>query len=115
VLPVPFGRTTSYVPGTKNGPREIIAASGQVELYDEELGREIADIGIHTLPGMESPFASTDDALPRGRFIAVRHRLHENERQFNTGQGASQGEGDGDSRCPSTLARLPWEERSAKL
>jgi agmatinase len=63
VLPVPFERTTSYVPGTKNGPREILSASSQVELYDEELGREVFDIGIHTLPGMESPFASTDEAF----------------------------------------------------
>jgi len=71
VLPVPFERTTSYVPGTKNGPREIIAASGQVELYDEELGREICDIGIHTLPAMESPFASTDDAFAEMRRVAA--------------------------------------------
>ena len=70
VLPVPFERTTSYVPGTKNGPREIIAASGQVELYDEELGREICDVGIHTLPAMESPFASTDDAFAEMRRVA---------------------------------------------
>jgi len=70
VLPVPFERTTSYVPGTKNGPREIIAASSQVELYDEELGREICDIGIHTLPGMESPFASTEEALAEMRRTA---------------------------------------------
>jgi agmatinase len=71
ILPVPFERTTSYVPGTKNGPREIIAASGQVELYDEELGREICDVGIHTLPAMESPFASTDDALAEMRGVAA--------------------------------------------
>ena len=71
ILPVPFERTTSYVPGTKNGPREIIAASGQVELYDEELGREICDVGIHTLPAMESPFASTDDALAEMRRVAA--------------------------------------------
>jgi len=70
VLPVPFERTTSYVPGTKNGPREILAASSQVELYDEELGREISDIGIHTLPGMESPFADTEDALAQMRRTA---------------------------------------------
>ncbi|MCX6552177.1 MAG: agmatinase [Acidobacteria bacterium] len=70
VLPVPFERTTSYVPGTKNGPREIIAASSQVELYDEELGREICDVGIHTLPGMESPFAETADALAEMRRVA---------------------------------------------
>jgi agmatinase len=71
VLPVPFERTTSYVPGTKSGPREIIAASSQVELYDEELGREICDAGIHTLPAMESPFASTDDALAEMRRVAA--------------------------------------------
>ena len=71
ILPVPFERTTSYVPGTKNGPREIIAASGQVELYDEELGREICDVGIHTLPAMESPFASADDALAEMRRVAA--------------------------------------------
>jgi agmatinase len=71
VLPVPFERTTSYVPGTKNGPREIIAASGQVELHDEELGREICDVGIHTLPAMESPFASTGDAFAEMRRVAA--------------------------------------------
>jgi len=71
ILPVPFERTTSYVAGTKNGPREIIAASGQVELYDEELGREICDVGIHTLPAMESPFASTDDAFSEMRRVAA--------------------------------------------
>ena len=53
MIPIPFERTTSFVSGTKNGPREIIAASSQVELYDEELGREIADVGIYTLPVME--------------------------------------------------------------
>jgi agmatinase len=71
VLPVPFERTTSYVPGTKNGPREIIAASGQVELYDEELGCEVCDAGIHTLPAMESPFASTDDAFAEMTRVAA--------------------------------------------
>jgi agmatinase len=70
VLPVPFERTTSYVPGTKNGPREILAASSQVELYDEELGLEIADVGIHTLPGMESPFADTAEAFAEMRRTA---------------------------------------------
>ena len=70
ILPIPFERTTSYVPGTKNGPREIIAASSQVELYDEELGREVCDIGIHTMPGMESPFAATEDALAEMRRVA---------------------------------------------
>ena len=36
VIVVPFGleRTVSYGGGTKNGPKEIIKASHQVELFD---------------------------------------------------------------------------------
>lgn len=71
VLPIPFERTTSYGPGTKNGPQEIIAASSQVELYDEELGREICDVGIHTLPHMELPFARTEEAFEEIRRTAA--------------------------------------------
>ena len=35
---IPFGleNTISYGSGTKNGPKEIIKASHQVELYDED-------------------------------------------------------------------------------
>ena len=42
VVIVPFGleKTVSYGVGTKNGPKEIIKASHQVELYDEELNCE---------------------------------------------------------------------------
>ena len=52
VIVVPFGleKTVSYGSGTKNGPREIIKASHQVELYDEELKCEpYKKIGIKTL------------------------------------------------------------------
>lgn len=70
VLPVPFERTTSYGAGTRNGPREILLASAQVELYDEELGLEICDVGIHTLPAMELPYASTEEALAEIRATA---------------------------------------------
>jgi agmatinase len=70
ILPVPFERTTSYGAGTKAGPGEIIAASRQVELYDEELGLEPYHVGIHTLPAMESPFPNTGDALDEMRRTA---------------------------------------------
>ncbi len=56
VIVVPFGleKTVSYGGGTKNGPREIIKASHQVELFDEELNKEpYKEIGIKTL----KPFA----------------------------------------------------------
>ena len=52
VVVVPFGleKTVSYGGGTKNAPKEIIKASHQVELYDEELHCEpYRKIGIKTL------------------------------------------------------------------
>ncbi len=52
VIIVPFGleKTVSYGRGTKNGPKEIIKASHQVELYDEEFNCEpFKKIGIKTL------------------------------------------------------------------
>ena len=52
VIVVPFGleKTVSYGGGTKNAPREIIKASHQVELFDEELNKEpYKEIGIKTL------------------------------------------------------------------
>ena len=63
ILPIPFERTTSYMPGTKNGPRDILLASTQMELYEEEIGVEVSDIGIHTLPEMELPFSATSEAF----------------------------------------------------
>ena len=49
---IPFGleKTVSYGSGTKNGPKEIIKASHQVELFDEELNCEPhKKIGIKTI------------------------------------------------------------------
>ncbi|MEX0879578.1 MAG: agmatinase [Thermoanaerobaculia bacterium] len=50
ILPVPYERTVSYGPGTRNGPGAILEASHYVELYDDELDEEVFRIGIHTLP-----------------------------------------------------------------
>ena len=52
VVVVPFGieKTVSYGSGTSKGPQEIIKASHQVELYDEDLRKEpYKKIGIKTL------------------------------------------------------------------
>jgi len=52
VVVVPFGleKTVSYGGGTKKGPQEIIKASHQVELFDEDLKKEThKNIGIKTL------------------------------------------------------------------
>ncbi len=40
VLPAPYEHTSSYILGSDDGPAAIIAASQQVELYDETLAAE---------------------------------------------------------------------------
>ncbi len=54
VLPVPFEKTVSYGTGTGEGPAAIIEASRYIELYDEDIGGETAQIGIHTLPAIDA-------------------------------------------------------------
>ena len=52
VVVIPFGleKTVSYGVGTSKGPAEIIKASHQVELFDEDLNKEpYKSIGIKTL------------------------------------------------------------------
>ena len=52
VVVIPFGleKTVSYGLGTSKGPKEIIRASHQVELFDEDLNKEpYKHIGIKTL------------------------------------------------------------------
>src|SRR5512137_1046352 len=50
LLPIPYESTTSYGAGTREGPAAILAASRQVELYDQEYDGEPAmGYGIHTL------------------------------------------------------------------
>src|SRR5882672_6444711 len=39
LIPVPWDATTSYRPGTHDGPRAILEASRQVDLFDIETGR----------------------------------------------------------------------------
>ena len=69
LLPVPFERTTSYVTGTRNAPREILLASGQVELWDEETGTDVWTRGIYTLPEMELPYNDVRVALDEVRRV----------------------------------------------
>lgn len=53
VLPIGYEGTVSYGQGTREGPRAIINASRQVELYDRELDEEVAlRVGVHTLPAL---------------------------------------------------------------
>ena len=52
ILPIPYESTTSYQAGTRDAPHEIIWASRNVELYDEDSRKETYRIGIHTLDEM---------------------------------------------------------------
>jgi agmatinase len=69
VLPVPFDRTTSYVSGTRNGPREILVASSHMELWDEETETDVHGVGIYTLPEMEFPFGDIDSCMQEIRRV----------------------------------------------
>src|SRR5437867_8661129 len=70
ILPIPLDRTTSYVSGTRTGPHEILVASSHLELWDEETGSDVHEIGICTLPEMELPFATMDEIVCEIRRIA---------------------------------------------
>jgi agmatinase len=71
ILPIPLDRTTSYVPGTRNGPHEILVASSHMELWDEETERDVSGIGICTLPEMELPFPTMDEVIREIRRVAA--------------------------------------------
>ncbi|GAH44844.1 unnamed protein product, partial [marine sediment metagenome] len=58
ILPVPYEATTTYGKGTKKGPRAIIDASRNMELYDEETDCEPYKVGIHTLKAFKKGFDS---------------------------------------------------------
>jgi agmatinase len=69
ILPIPLESTTSYVPGTRNGPREILVASSHMELWDEEMKTDVHGVGIFTLPEMELPFDDMADLMAEIRRV----------------------------------------------
>jgi N1-aminopropylagmatine ureohydrolase len=81
VWPVPYEGTVSYGRGTADGPRAIIEASRNMELYDEEINGSVYRLGIHTLPSLkaiEPPDAMMEQIergaealLDTGRFLVV--------------------------------------------
>lgn len=53
ILPVPYDGTVSYRTGSRDGPAAILSASANMELFDEDLKREPAEVGIATLLPVE--------------------------------------------------------------
>ena len=79
-MPIPYDSTVSFQVGTRNGPRAIIAASQQVELFDEEYSREFYQAGVATLepvaPEMAGPaqmqeaiFKAASQVVRKGKFL----------------------------------------------
>jgi agmatinase len=70
IVPVPYDLTSTYQPGSRLGPSAILEASANMELYDEELGKEIYLEGIHTLPPVD-----IDARGPKYMIHAVRKKI----------------------------------------
>lgn len=49
LIPAPYDGTTTYRAGTREGPRAILAASRELEFFDEETRTEVYRKGIFTL------------------------------------------------------------------
>ena len=62
LLPIPFEATTTYRPGTRDGPGAILRASRGLELYDEELDVEPYLLGLHTMDELELSRSSLEIA-----------------------------------------------------
>lgn len=69
ILPVPLEQTVTYRRGTKDGPRAIIEASKNLELYDEELNQDIYKVGIHTLDEIEPLLSDPGEMIDELRKI----------------------------------------------
>ncbi len=79
ILPIPYDATTSYSSGTAAGPDAIIAASQQVELFDEHLLSEFHQAGIHTLAPLscrgsleavhQEIYEAARDSVQKGKFL----------------------------------------------
>lgn len=50
IVGVPYDATSSFMPGSREGPLSIIQASRYLDPYDIELGCVPAEAGIHTIP-----------------------------------------------------------------
>ncbi|HRR40737.1 MAG TPA: arginase family protein, partial [Syntrophales bacterium] len=72
VVPVPYDLTTTYQSGSRRGPQAILEASGNMELYDEELGGETYRAGIHTLEPLE-----IEASGPEGMTASVQKKIAE--------------------------------------
>ena len=79
IIPAPLEYSVCYIKGTEHGPQAILAASSQMELYDEELNWCPLEVGVHTRPALDyrgmdhtAALKATGDAV---REVLVRGQL----------------------------------------
>ena len=88
VLPVPYDGTASYRKGARDGPAAILAASQQVEWFDEELQREPCRAGIATLAPLE-PGSAGPEIMHEKIYRAARRIVRDGK--FLLGLGGEHG------------------------
>lgn len=80
ILPVPFDLTTTYQHGTEEGPKALIEASRNMELYDIETDSSLYRVGIHTAKAIQATsseamrselFRRTTEYLKQGKFVVT--------------------------------------------
>lgn len=82
ILPIPYDSTSDWRSGSREGPMAIIDASQYLELYDQELDREIHLVGIHTLPELQPSMRGPEqtaqrvynvasDLVRKGKFVVM--------------------------------------------
>ena len=73
VIQAPYEGTLTYGKGASRGPRAIIDASMNMELFDDELNQDTYKFGIHTAP----PLAFSRDASPEDAINKVKGTVSE--------------------------------------
>lgn len=80
IIPCPYEHTTSYGKGTANGPKAILDASQEVELFDDELWTEPFKIGVHTADPVSIPKVEAGDSAPFQSVYEVVKPLVDNDK-----------------------------------
>ena len=84
IIPAPLEYSVCYLKGTEHGPQAILAASSQMELYDEELDWCPIEAGVYTRPALD--YSGMDHAAAlKATGDAVREVLQRGHLPFTIG------------------------------
>ncbi|BDX39307.1 agmatinase [Tenuifilaceae bacterium CYCD] len=81
ILPVPYDGTSTWVKGADKGPKALLDASANMEVYDIETDTEVYKVGIYTdkpVSESKSPekmveavYSRTKGLLDEGKFVVI--------------------------------------------